>query len=306
MKHIKIGTRGSKLALWQANYVASALLSRGWNTQIVTIDTRGDQQLDVSISKIGSKGVFTEEIEDCLRSGDIDIAVHSAKDMQSTLPDDLEIIAFTEREIPNDVLVAKKSVDLSKPIRIGTSSTRRVAMLKHYYPHLEIVPMRGNLQTRFKKLEEGQCDALMLAKAGVVRMGMQKYIVHEFPLDTFTPPVGQGVVAIEAKKDVLKTIRDICREAINHAPSEICLTAERSFLKILEGGCSIPAFAHAVLDGQKVKISAGLLSLDGTKIIRKSGVSEWSNSGDLGRATAEDLLTNGGAEMLEQIKREIK
>src|SRR6478609_7957183 len=172
-KTIRIGTRGSKLALWQAEYVASLIKPSGFSTEIIPIDTRGDKILDVSIAKIGSKGVFTEEIEAKLLDGTIDIAVHSAKDLSSTLADELELIAFTEREIVNDVVVSynKKFSLKNDGINIGTSSTRRVAFTKHFFPQATTTSVRGNLQTRLAKLKNGDCDALILAYAGVHRMG---------------------------------------------------------------------------------------------------------------------------------------
>ena len=186
MKKIKIGTRGSKLALWQAYHVRALLEKAGIEAEIVIIDTKGDQILDVSIAKIGSKGVFTQELEDQLLDGRIDIAVHSAKDMQSNLPEGFEIIAFTEREKENDVILSHKGTiefaDTTKPLLLGTSSTRRVATLRHFYPHVKTVEVRGNLQTRIRKMEEGLCDALLLAYAGVHRMGYDEMIVQELSL----------------------------------------------------------------------------------------------------------------------------
>jgi hydroxymethylbilane synthase len=216
--HIKIGTRGSKLALWQAYYVEDLLQKGGVETEIVIIETKGDQILDRSLSKIGSKGVFTQELEDQLISGDIDIAVHSAKDLQSQLDDAFELIAFTEREKANDVLVSHDtslSLKSGESFVVGTSSTRRVAVLKHFYPHIKTVDMRGNLQTRLRKLEEGQCDALLLAYAGVHRMEYDDKIAEHLLLDEFTPAVGQGSVAIECavtlsddKKDIIKRLAE--------------------------------------------------------------------------------------------------
>jgi hydroxymethylbilane synthase len=201
---IKIGTRSSKLALWQAYYIQDLLKAAEVDSELVLIETKGDQILDRSLAKIGSKGVFTQELEDQLRAGTIDIAVHSAKDLQSSLPDDLSIIAFTERERVNDVLVSHdKSLSLTggREFVVGTSSTRRVAMLKHFCPHITTVDMRGNLQTRLRKLEEGQCDALLLAYAGVHRMEYDDLIAEYLPTHDFTPAVGQGSVAIEAAYD---------------------------------------------------------------------------------------------------------
>ena len=182
--HIRIGTRSSRLAVWQAEHIQSLLQEGGLTSELVLIETKGDLVLDRSLAKIGSKGVFTQELEDQLRTGAIDIAVHSAKDLPSNLPSDLHIIAFTEREPANDVLVSRNtnlSLTSGEAFRIGTSSTRRVAMLKHYCPHLTTVDMRGNLQTRLRKLDEGQCDALLLAYAGVHRMGYDDLIVERLP-----------------------------------------------------------------------------------------------------------------------------
>src|SRR5687768_6275797 len=170
---IRIGTRGSKLALWQANHVAELIKPSGFRTEIIPIETKGDKILNVSIAKIGSKGVFTEEIEEKLLEGNIDIAVHSAKDLSSYIPDELELLAFTERETVNDVVIStdKKFKLENEGITIGTSSTRRVAFVKHFYPKANTVSIRGNLQTRIAKLQGGDCDALILAYAGVHRMG---------------------------------------------------------------------------------------------------------------------------------------
>src|SRR5688500_8955590 len=186
-KIFRIGTRGSKLALWQAEYVASLIQPSGYQTEIVAIETRGDKIQNVSIAKIGSKGVFTEEIEEKLLDGSIDIAVHSAKDLSSELNDELELIAFTERELPNDVLISpNKNIILTKDkIKVGTSSTRRVAFLRHFYPNVEPVTVRGNLQTRLSKLNAGECDALLLAYAGVHRMGLDNLIVEKIETSYF-------------------------------------------------------------------------------------------------------------------------
>jgi hydroxymethylbilane synthase len=199
---IRIGTRGSKLALWQAHHIAELIKPSGFTTEIVPIETKGDKILDVSISKIGGKGVFTEEIEAKLLDGSIDIAVHSAKDLASDLPDELELIAFTEREVVNDVLISTKSGSAlgDEGITIGTSSTRRVAFVKHFYPQANTISIRGNLQTRLAKLESGQCDALILAYAGVHRMGYDHLIRERIDTSYFVPPVGQGSIASECHK----------------------------------------------------------------------------------------------------------
>ncbi len=303
---IKIGTRGSKLALWQAYYVQELLQNGGLTTEISTIETKGDLILDRSLSKIGSKGVFTEEIEDQLRSGAIDIAVHSAKDLQSDLGPEFEILAFTEREKVNDVLVSQNttlSLSQHEPFVIGTSSTRRIALLKHFYPHLKTVDMRGNLQTRLRKLDEGHCDALLLAYAGVHRMGYEDKIAEYLSLNQFTPAVGQGTVAIEVSVSMDYAKKQIIRSLLNHTETEFRLRAERAFLKTLQGGCSVPVFGLATIDTQSMSITGGVVSLDGKEMIRKTiQGSIQSKPEQLGTSLAEALLLAGADRLLAEIR----
>ena len=309
-KMITIGTRKSKLAMWQAETVARFLNEAGLETKINSMETIGDKVLDRSIAKIGSKGVFTVELEEQLASGITDIAVHSAKDIQSILPEGFELIAFTEREKVNDVLVSsRKGIDLKdahKPLVIGTSSVRRRAFLRNYYPHVKIVEMRGNLQTRVRKMEDGDCDALMLAYAGVKRMGYEDLIVCEFDAAEFIPPVGQGCIAIEAASTLDPEKLQKVRDCLNNKRSEICLLAERTFLKILEGGCSIPAFGYATLsaDGSEVTLTGGLASLDGVTILRKTETGSVSDPEAIGASVGEYVLDNNGKEMLLEIRRQ--
>jgi len=304
---IRIGTRGSKLALWQAYFVEDKLVAAGVKTEIVTIETKGDKILDVSISKIGSKGVFTEEIEEQLADGAIDIAVHSAKDMQSVLPEGFELISFSERELANDVLISdNKEASLNnKNLVVGTSSNRRIATLKHFYPHIKTVPVRGNLQTRIKRMEEGVCDALLLAYAGVHRMGYDSRIAQKLNLTEFTPAVGQGSVAIEVHKGLSKAKKDLVRKALNHEPTEVCLLAERSFLKTMDGGCSIPVFGLAQIKGESLQMTGGIMSLDGKEMIRKVFIGKLKDAKSLGRKLAEEVLSSGGDRILKSIKAEL-
>lgn len=306
-KIVKIGTRGSKLALWQAYHVEDLLKKAGLKTEIVLIDTKGDQVLDVSISKIGSKGVFTQELEDQLLDGRIDIAVHSAKDMQSNLAEDFEIIAFTEREIENDIILSKnKEIGLSDPSKsfvLGTSSTRRIATLKHFYPHIRTVDVRGNLQTRIRKMEEGLCDGLLLAYAGVHRMGYDELIAAHLDLDIFTPAVGQGSVAIEASKKLNPELRHQIIEACNHPETAYRLRAERAYLRVLEGGCSIPVFALAKFEEGQLVLNGGIVSLDGKDRITFKVMGTASDPEKLGHELALRVLAAGGKEILEQIKK---
>ena len=303
---VKIGTRGSKLALWQAYYVEELLQKSGLATEIVLIDTKGDQVLDVSISKIGSKGVFTQELEDQLTDGRIDIAVHSAKDMQSNLPDGFEIIAFTEREKENDVLVSHdSSISLKNEERtlvLGTSSTRRVSTLKHFYPQVKTVEVRGNLQTRIRKMEEGLCDALLLAYAGVHRMGYDRLIAEELDLDEFTPAVGQGSVAIEVASDLDEQLKSKIAEACNHFETAQKLKAERAYLRVLEGGCSIPVFALANLEKENIILKGGIVSLDGKERISLEVIGDLNSPEELGQQLADMVLAAGGKRILEEIK----
>ena len=305
MNLIRIGTRGSKLALWQANFIAEKLLRGGWNTRIVTIDTRGDKILDVSIAKIGSKGVFTEEIEEELLEGGIDIAVHSAKDLQSDLGEDFEIVAFTEREDARDVLISDSKFSLNENVTVGTSSTRRTALIKHYYPNFKIVPVRGNLQTRLRKMEEGVCDALLLAWAGVHRMGYGERVRHKLSMEEFVPPVGQGTVAVECARGLSPKIKQAIRKLVNDPETEYCLKAERAFLRELEGGCSIPVFCHAVVKDGQIHMDGGIVSLDGQSMIRRQENGPFEMGEEMGKRLAEQVLTSGGKEILEDVRRQI-
>lgn len=304
---IKIISRKSLLAMWQTETIAGQLNRNNIETEITKMETKGDKVLDRSIAKIGSKGVFTEELEERLACGLSDIAVHSAKDMQSQLPDGFELIAFSKREKVNDVLLSIDSnIDIEDPqtkIRIGTSSVRRIAFLSHFYPHLETVEMRGNLQTRIQKMKDGVCDALMLAYAGVKRMEYDDLIIKTFSETEFIPPVGQGCIAIEASNSLSAEKKERIRKSLNNRQSELCLLAERAFLRKLEGGCSIPAFALAQLDGGIITINGGLASIDGNKIIQNRQVGPKESAEQLGEQLGAYVLEHGGREMLAEIRR---
>jgi len=300
---IKIGTRGSKLALWQANHIADLLQHAGIQSEIVIINTKGDKIQDRSLAKIGSKGVFTEELEEALRSGEIDIAQHSAKDVQSHLPEDLELIAFTSRENAEDVVVSfNKDFSLTGKGRVGTSSVRRVAFFKKYYSNLEVVDMRGNLQTRIEKMKNGAADALVLAYAGVHRMGYEEMIVCKLETDLFVPPVGQGSIAIEASKKMPAGLKNTIRSIVNDSLTESCLVTERAFLKELNGGCSIPAFCHSKLVDNEIVITGGLISVDGSKLIKFDEKGNPQNGEALGILLAKKVLNAGGDIILREIR----
>jgi hydroxymethylbilane synthase len=306
MRKIKIGTRGSKLALWQAEHVSDLLKNQGLASEIVIIDTKGDKILDVSIAKIGSKGVFTEELEDQLATGTIDIAVHSAKDMQSMLSPGFEIISFTEREKVNDVILSHLPIEWSQSnsqsLVLGTSSTRRIATLKHFYPHVQTVEVRGNLQTRIAKMEAGLCDGLLLAYAGAHRMGYDEMIRKELDLEEFTPAVGQGSVAIEAFQSLESEIKDAIIKATHHQETGHRLQAERSYLRVLEGGCSIPVYALATIENGLLSLKGGIVSLDGSKRIYLEEKGLPSDAIELGKQLADRVLKAGGEQILKEIK----
>lgn len=307
---IKIGTRKSKLAMWQANYVKDELSKHGIDVELMPIETKGDKILDVSISKIGSKGVFTEELEQMLENGDIDMAIHSAKDLPSELPSHFEILAFSSREKENDVLISNnKSLKLENEnasFIIGTSSTRRIATLAHYYPKIKTVEIRGNLQTRIKKMDSGHCDALLLAFAGVSRMEYDNLINQELSLDIFTPAVGQGSLAVEIATSLPDDKKSKVREILNDQQTELKLKAERAYLRKLKGGCSIPAFANAQIQEDKIILQAGIFSLNGLELVKKTIKGNLSDAEILGKELGEQVLNDGGAEVLEQINIELK
>ncbi len=302
----RIGTRNSKLALWQTEWVAKKLQATGASVEIVKIETTGDKIQNRSISKIGSKGVFTEELEIALRTNAIDIAVHSAKDMPSTLDEDFSLLAFTIREQAQDVVISyNKQFKLERAdnsFLVGTSSTRRIAMLKRFYPNVKTIDARGNLQTRMKKLEQGEYDALILAYAGIKRMGYEAFICQHLPLDTFVPAVGQGSIAIECAQTLDQDKKLLVRQTLNDSPTEICLIAERSFLKVLQGGCSIPVFGLATLHGNTLKLHAGIISLDGKQALTLIQEAPIDEAERLGKKLAENLIEQGADKILSEIR----
>ncbi len=311
---LKIGTRSSALALWQARHVAARLEAAGWPCELVTFETTGDKIQSVSLSKIGSKGVFTQELEDALLDGRIHLAVHSAKDMPAELPLGLELIAFTEREAPDDVLISYKEnlkLDTNSGFTIGTSSTRRRALLARYHPSVKVVDARGNLQTRLRKLEEGQFDALILAYAGVHRMGWEHLIRQHLPQGTFTPQPGQGALAIEASIHLPDEVRQAVVQTLDHAHTTLCIRAERAYLATLGGGCSIPTFGYCSHAGSQLFLIAGIASLDGKKEVRRMFPQSLINIENplaaaeaLGVLAGKTIAGMGGYAILEEIRKQ--
>ena len=304
---IRLATRASRLALWQTEHVASLLNQAGLPTEIVPMQTIGDKVLDRSLTKIGAKGVFTEELEESLRRNETHLAIHSAKDVQSSLPPDLELVAFLEREQVNDVVISlQEDFDINKTgILLGTSSTRRKALLRRFYPQANTAEARGNLQTRLRKLQEGQYDALVLAYAGVHRMGYDSLIRYVLPSDKFVPPVGQGSIAVECSRFLNNELKAKIKAALDHPATHRCLLAERAFLRTMEGGCSIPSFALATLtEAGDVRLHGGLISLSGEEYVDFTQTAPAGQAEGLGMVVADYVLGHGGEAILASIREQ--
>lgn len=306
MRKIRIGTRKSPLAVWQAEYIGKLLKKHGLDYELIKIETKGDKILDQSLHKIGSKGVFTEELEILLQNGEIDIAQHSAKDLTSNLPGNLPIIAFTKREIANDVLISTDSSirlnSLDKKI-IGTSSTRRQAILKEYFPQHSLVEMRGNLQTRMEKLNRGDADAIILAYAGVHRMGLEEYIVETLDLSQFTPAVGQGSVAIQASDKLNPDLKIQIQQILNDAETQICIEAEREILKNIQGGCSIPFYGHCQNTENGYLFRAGIIDAFSNEKIQLEMTGD--SPMKLAKELSNDLINRGIHRIIKNIKSKL-
>lgn len=307
MRKIIIGTRGSKLALWQTEFVKKKLSENfpDFEFEIKIIKTKGDKILDSPLSKIGDKGIFTREIEIELLNGEIDLAVHSLKDLPTKLPDGLIIGAVTEREDVRDVLISKNNLKLSElPIgaTIATGSLRRKAQLLHFRGDFKFVDLRGNIDTRFRKFDESNWDGMVLAFAGVNRMNYLERVSEIISTDVILPAVGQGAIAVEIRERDEK-IFEIVRK-INHSETELATKAERALLKHLEGGCQIPIGAFASLKDGKIKLSAMISNLDGTFLVRDSIEKEIGNNvEEVGFELAQRLLEQGGAKILDEIRK---
>jgi hydroxymethylbilane synthase len=290
---IVIGSRGSQLALWQARWVAARLEGFGEQTRIEIIKTTGDKIADVPLGQVGSKGLFTKEIEDALLDGSVDLAVHSLKDMPTELPPGLVLAAIPEREDVRDALIGRTLADLALGARVGTGSLRRAAQLRALRPDLEVAEIRGNVDTRLRKLDEGQYDAIMLAAAGLARLGWANRISQYFDPEEICPAVGQGALAIET----IESKRGIAAR-LNDSSASAAVRAERALLGALGGGCQVPVGAYARVDGVEVYLRAIVASLDGSRIVR-SGLSGSAEAPEeLGRRVADELLAQGARELL--------
>lgn len=302
-----IGTRGSDLALWQANFVMSSLQEAfpDKTFEIRIIKTTGDERLDVALSKIGDKGLFTRQIEAELLDGNIDLAVHSLKDLQTEQPEGLVIGAVCEREVPNDVFISKtvsSIADLPTGARVATGSLRRRSQLLNFRPDLEIEEIRGNVPTRLNRFNESDLDGMILAYAGVHRLGLGAGVSHLIPFNIMLPAVGQGAVAIEVRDgdDVVQEVVS----TLDHWPTRLCITAERAFLRRLEGGCQVPIGAHATVEGDDLRLEGMVGSLDGKTVYRKSDNGPWSEADAIGIRLAEILIGMGADRLLAESRAE--
>lgn len=297
---LRIGTRKSKLALWQANYVKERLEGRGYSVELVLITTTGDKILDAPLAKIGGKGLFVKEIEEALLRGDIDLAVHSLKDVPMVLPEGLTLGAITEREEPFDVLISRDGRglhELPEGAKVGTSSLRRQVQIKRKRPDLRVETLRGNVDTRLRKLEEGLYDAIVLAYAGVKRMGFEERVSQV--LEDFIPAVGQGSLAIEIRQEDQRVYEAIA--FLDHRESRIRAECERAFLRELQGGCQVPIGAYAWIEGEKLKLKAFISDLEGRRFLEGVEEGDLHQAEQIGKKLARRLLEEGGKAILEEV-----
>ncbi|MCI4625497.1 MAG: hydroxymethylbilane synthase [Candidatus Magnetoovum sp. WYHC-5] len=307
MKTLTIGTRGSKLALWQANWVRNELIKcyPGLNVGLNIIKTTGDKITDVALSKIGGKGLFVKEIEEALLSNQCDLAVHSMKDVPVVFPEGLSLCAICKREDAHDALVLNSKIkadsieSLPQGIKIGTSSLRRQCQLINKRPDFKVETLRGNLDTRLKKAKEGSYDAVILAVAGLKRLGLEESISAIIGYDTMLPAVGQGAIGIETRTndDYVNGIVS----SLNDMQSFTCVAAERGFLERLEGGCQVPIGAYAFMDGDGLLMIEGLVgTVTGSRIIRRQKIGNPQNPQISGKELAEEILQEGAGAILDE------
>lgn len=304
-----IGSRGSKLALWQANWVKSHLeaLDAGADVRVEIIKTTGDVKRDAPLSVIGGQGAFTKELEEALLDGRIDVAVHSLKDLPTIIPEGLRISAITEREDARDALVLREGegavLDSLKGLpagaSVGTSSLRRIAQLKHLRPDVVLKDVRGNVDTRLRKLDAGWYDALILASAGLRRLGLAGRISVSIPVEEMLPAVGQGALGIETRDDGGEAC--ILSARLDHAPTSAACIAERALLRHLGGGCQVPIAAHGTLSGSVLRLEGLVAALSGAEVIRDSLEGDSTQAQALGEALAAHLLERGAASLLSDL-----
>jgi hydroxymethylbilane synthase len=297
-KTLTIGSRGSQLALWQANHISSILNRSGVINKIQIIKTTGDHLQTASLVQAGGKGLFTKEIEDALLAGTIDLAVHSLKDLPTEMPEGLALAAIPEREDPRDALVGRTLDELPTGATVGTSSLRRSSQLRILRPDLRIEPVRGNVDTRLRKLREGQFDALLLAAAGLRRLGLDGEIASLMPPEEMCPAPGQGALAIQTR--VHDEAFEICK-AMGHAPSFFAVSAERAALAALGGGCQLPIGAFAEERQGILHLSAVVVAPNGTRSLRAAASGPPEAWQELGLRVAQDLRQQGAGDLLATV-----
>jgi len=301
---LRIGTRGSKLALKQSEWIKAQLEARypEIGVALVKIKTTGDKVLDSPLSKIGGKGLFVKEIEDALLERRVDLAVHSMKDVPAELPGNLYLSTYPEREDPSDALISVGDLPLDRlppNARVGTSSLRRGAQLLHIRPDLDLVPLRGNVDTRLRKVESGELHAVILACAGLKRLGLADRISQVISQDQLLPAVGQGALGLEIRRDDAG-LADIL-SFLDHGPTRMTVSAERAFLKKLEGGCQVPIAGFARLDRDRLSFKGMVAELDGTRLFREETAGPKDQAEAIGIACARNLLASGADKVLEKI-----
>jgi len=299
-----IATRSSPLALWQAEWVKGKVMERfpDLTVELLHIKTKGDKILDTPLAKIGGKGLFTKELEVAILQGEADIAVHSMKDMPIELPEGLEISVITKRETPEDAFVSNKFKtfdSLPEGAVVGTSSLRRVAQLQNKRRDLSFQSLRGNVNTRLRKLDEGVYDAIILASAGLIRLGMENRITEHLDHQTSLPAIAQGVVCIESRINDERVLSLI--NFLKHGTTDLAVRAERALLHRLNGGCQVPLAGHAVLDGSRINMSGLVASPDGMKMIRLEEDGSTEDPESIGIRLGERLLNQGGREILASV-----